>query len=326
MKWTQSVGYFLVSVIERGVILRTMVAIFWVCTVGVSTHTWAQDDTLRSDRIKPSVTDPSISRFDFPHYIVRKKQSSPASDSSVLVVFLPGTSGRPNSVTDLMDVVAQGGYRAIALAYNDIPAVQQVCPKQPDPNCAAQVREKRLYGRDTTDLIDDRPEESITHRLVVLLQHLNRKYPAEGWSQYLMGGDLNWEKIALSGLSQGAGMAAFVAQKHKLNRVILFSSPWDFHGNKILAPWIKQGTGVTPADRWFAVYHEKENTAPIIARAYRVLGIPEDQVRVLRLEPNLKLGENPYHATQIGNRAMPRTASGEPAYLPVWKYIFGLTP
>lgn len=83
MKWTQSVGYFLVSVIERGVILRTMVAIFWVCTVGVSTHTWAQGDTLRGDRIQPSVTDPSISRFDFPHYMVRKKQSSPAGDSSV---------------------------------------------------------------------------------------------------------------------------------------------------------------------------------------------------------------------------------------------------
>ena len=89
---------------------------------------------------------------------------------------------------------------------------------------------------------------------------------------------------------------------------------------------VAQGTGVTPADRWFAVYQEKENTAPIIDRAYRALGIPEDQVRVLRLEPTLKLGKNPYHATQIGNRAMPRAASGEPAYLPVWKFIFGLTP
>ena len=299
----------------------------FVILSGLAVHfsVWAQEDSLRRDRVKPSVTDSRITRFDFPHYVVRQSPSrSTGAQAPALVVFLPGTSGRPNSVTDLMDVVAQGGYRAIALAYNDIPAVQQVCPKQPDPNCAAQVREKRLYGSSTTDLIDDRPEESITHRLVVLLQYLHQKYPAEGWTKYLLGDELNWEQIVLSGLSQGAGMAAFVAQKHRLNRVVLFSSPWDFHGNKVLAPWILQGTGATPARRWFAVYHEKENTAPLIARAYRALGIPEDQVRVLRLEPTLKVGENPYHATQIGNRAMPRAAHGEPAYLPVWQYIFGL--
>jgi hypothetical protein len=63
--------------------------------------------------------------------------------------------------------------------------------------------------------------------LTRLLQALARDHPTEGWDQYLTNGTPNWPKIALTGQSQGAGMAAYIAKRVKLARVILSSSPWD---------------------------------------------------------------------------------------------------
>ena len=149
------------------------------------------------------------------------------------------------------------------------------CPREPDPDCAEKVRRKRIYGDDVTGLIDDRREESIVARLTMLLGALDRAHPADAWSRYLSDGKPDWTRIAVSGLSQGAGMAAYIAQRTTVARVILFSSPWDNYGRlQTLAPWVRRGHGATPAERWYAAYHRNENTADVIARAYAALQIP----------------------------------------------------
>ena len=65
-------------------------------------------------------------------------------------------------------------------------------------------------------------------------------------------------------------MAAFIAQREKVARVILFSSPWDFQVTsghvRTLAPWIS-GHSKTPPERWYGGYHEREKTADLIAQA-----------------------------------------------------------
>ncbi|WP_204298328.1 hypothetical protein, partial [Stenotrophomonas maltophilia] len=76
-------------------------------------------------------------------------------------------------------------------------------------------------------------------RLVALLRLLDREQPARGWGHYLDGDGLNWEAILVSGQSQGAGMAAWIARRHKVRRVVLFSSPWETSGRQRRpAPWI----------------------------------------------------------------------------------------
>jgi hypothetical protein len=104
-------------------------------------------------------------------------------------------------------------------------------------------------------------------------------------------------------------MAAFIAQRHKVARVILFSSPWDFQvtdGHVRLAPWIS-GPSKTPPERSYGGYHEREKTAGLIAQAYAALRIPPDHIRVFKLDlpPAQQHAEshNPFHGQGISNPA-----------------------
>jgi dienelactone hydrolase len=291
-----------------------------------SPATLAADSTPRDSlvryRVRPSATDPAIKRFDLPHYIVF---TAHVKADAPLLVFMPGTGGRPANTTDFADVAARQGYRVIGLEYTDTPAVGQVCPRNPDPRCAAAMREKRIFGDDATDVIDDPPEESVVNRLTTLLALLDREHPGDGWAQYLANGQPVWTRIAVSGLSQGAGMAAYIAKKTTVARVVLFSSPWDFYGRfRELAPWIAGGSGATPVDRWFAAYQEKEPTADLIVRAYRALRIPAGQIRKFTLEPAMaRGGRTPYHPSGVANAATPRLPDGTPAYIDDWRFLLG---
>lgn len=281
-------------------------------------------DGLVTYRVTPSDTDPAIKRFNEPHYIVFDSSLARSGD---LLVFMTGTGGNPDNVSDFLKVAAGQGYRVIALAYNDVPAVVAICPQNPDPACSAKVRQKRVFGDNITDLIDDSPAESIVNRLVKLLLKLDQDHPSDGWSQYLVGDKPRWERIVVAGHSQGAGMAAYIAQRNRVSRVVLFSSPWDFYGrNRQIAPWVLDGPRVTPSDLWFGAYHEKENTASLIAREYEALRIPASHVRVFKLEPTRLVGPNPYHVSMVGNRVTPRDQLNAPAYAEEWKFLVGSSP
>ncbi len=88
-------------------------------------------------------------------------------------------------------------------------------------------------------------------RLVKLLQYLDVQHPDEHWGDYLIGGEPNWSRIVISGHSQGAGMAAYIAKRKAVARVVLFSSPWDYvKSSRQPAPWLSE-TSATPPERWF---------------------------------------------------------------------------
>jgi pimeloyl-ACP methyl ester carboxylesterase len=280
-------------------------------------------DDLVTYRVTPQDTDPAIHRFNSPHYVVFDRASPSSSD---LLLFLTGTGANPASVSDFLTIAAARGYRSVSLAYNDVPAIVGVCPQDPDQACSAKARQKRIFGDDVTRRIDDASAESIANRLIRLLVTLDRDHPSERWGDYLDRDALRWERIAVGGHSQGAGMAAFIAQRMRVARVILFSSPWDFYGReRQLAPWILDGSGVTPADAWFGAYHQKENTAALIARAYKALRIPDAHIRVLRLEPSRVVGDNPFHLSVVGNGTTPRDGNGSPSYADDWRFLLGST-
>jgi acetyl esterase/lipase len=120
----------------------------------------------------------------------------------------------------------------------------------------------------------------------------------------------NWNRIALAGQSQGAGMAAYIAKKEVLARVILFSSPWDFVTAKgklqMMAPWLATPS-TTPLERWFGGYHQRENEATLLAKAFATLRIPSQNFRVFTgpLPPsqNQNKEANPYHFQALGDPA-----------------------
>ena len=114
-------------------------------------------------------------------------------------------------------------------------------------------------------------------------------------------------------------MAAYIAQREQVARVVLFSSPWDYSlESRSLAPWIGEPS-VTPPERWFAEYHRRENTAGLIAQAYAVLHIPPAHIRIFDLDLPANHGhrsDNPYHGS----------TAHAPGYAPEWRFLFGSPP
>src|SRR5438309_6749754 len=82
-------------------------------------------DALEKYRVTPSDADPSIHRFDDPHYIVVDREAPPSD----LLLFMVGSGAKPGNVSEFIDIAAALGYRAISISYNDLPAVIAVCPR-----------------------------------------------------------------------------------------------------------------------------------------------------------------------------------------------------
>jgi hypothetical protein len=129
--------------------------------------------------VVPSKADPNVKAFDDPNYIF----AAPGLPADApLVIFLPGTNGKPEYNADLMRFVAKLGYRAIALSYDDDPAVVQRCPADPDPDCASDFREMRVFGTGKSRAVSNPVAEAIVPRAVALLRLLDRGQPKAGWA------------------------------------------------------------------------------------------------------------------------------------------------
>ena len=232
--------------------------------------------------VKPHQADPSITLADKPHYVIYDPQAVGAQ----LFVFLPGTGGAPGR-SPLLNTAVEQGYRAISLSYPNIPAVAQICIGSGDRLCAAKFRQKRVFGSNETWDIAGTPADSIVNRLTRLLRYLAATDKHGRWDEYLSGDEPRWSGIAVGGQSQGGGMAAFLAKKRAVARVISFSGGWDNRGQPgpvrpaDVAAWYST-PAATPAGRWFGTYHQQEEHAAAIARSYDALGIPRGNVVVFR--------------------------------------------
>ena len=263
--------------------------------------------------IRPSMADPGVKNFDDPSLVFIPHD---APLSGPLVVFLTGTGGRPRGVASFASLLAQSGLRVLALEYDDSPAVAERCPTDPNPACAGAFRQMRVNGDAQGAPVENTSAEAVIPRLRAALLALDHADPAGNWSAYLVGDAPAWPRIIVSGLSQGAGMAAFIAKEHSVARVVLFSSPWDVTGpDHHPAPWLSLPSR-TPPERWFAEYHAKEKTAAQIQRAYAALGIPAANLRVFDrdLPSNSPPSPNPYHVNTIR----------DPRYAPDWLFLYGV--
>ena len=263
--------------------------------------------------VKPSQADPRITQHDEDNVVLLPDGQG---KDAPLAIFLPGSNGRPQNVLPLLQTVAQQGYRVIGLSYDDSPSVSQVCPKQPEPACSARFREMRAFGRGSGP-VSNPPAEAVDARLIALLQYLNREHPDAGWSAYLTPDNRpQWSQMLVSGLSQGAGMAAYIAKFYPVYRVVLFSSPWDVTGrDHHPAPWLSHASA-TPADRWWAERPAREKTPKLLEHAYQALEIPRDHILIFNRDLGFspKAGaENPYHGSTVKNTD----------YRPEWRQLYG---
>ncbi len=266
--------------------------------------------------VLPATADPSLkTEFDAPNVIIVPSGKLRPE----LVVFFPGTHGKPKQNTEFLETIASGHFRVIGLMYNNVPHGYGACGKTGDVNCEGSFRRARVEGDAPDAIIKNTPQESIMQRLANLLKYLDKTYPGEGWRDYLAGELPNWQKIIVTGHSQGAGMAAYVAKFHEVARAVLFSGPTDGinleSDSRKLAAWLYE-PGKTPSDRWYAEFHEKEKIAPLQPMILDALKVPKDHVFVFKLDP-------PSTVKAPGLVAYHMTVVHDPSYQPEWEKMFG---
>jgi len=287
--------------------------------------------------VSPAKTDPDIKDGDGDNLVLFDPK---VARNANLLVFIGGTNryhGADQPGFDVEQAFAKSfpsafqslavdlGYRVISLDFKYEPSGIAICTRMEDPTCYERFRHKKSFGTGSMPDVPTTPAESIVNRLTKLLQYVARQYPDQGWQGYLVNGQPNWGRIALTGHSQGAGLAAYLAKRAKVARVILNSSPWD-HVERPhhVASWLSLPSA-TPYERWYGLYHARESQAVWMERTYAALRVPYNHIRVEKLEVHCPDGMNGdhYHFGVIGINCTPLDADGKYAFRSDWAFALG---
>jgi hypothetical protein len=275
-------------------------------------------------RVAPPATDARITRFVDDHIVV---WNPTAARPDVLFVHFPGSFGVPDNSEFVLREVAASGTPAIGLRYPNDWTVQSLC-RQHGVDCPGAVRDEIVNGVDRSPLVSIDRANSITNRLAKLLAYLDAAQPKYGWDAYLDGGAPRWERIIVSGHSQGAGHAAFISTQHRVARVVMFGGGTDRVAGQ-LASWV--APGATQGTRYFGFVHADDNAVGKVA-GWRQLGATGEPTVVDGAAPPYAGAHmlvtdiataNP-HGSVVTDRATPKRADGTPVFAPVWRHLSDL--
>lgn len=306
---------------------------------------------LQTISITPSATDININTYTNPsqqevHICYLNTLITPKNE---LLIFLPGSSGKPNGNDYFDQLAANLGYHVIGLMYPNEPAIGSLCDTETDANCYLNARLEIIDGIDRTTLVNVNYSNSITNRIIKCINFLKINYPTQNWGQYLDTNDnIIWNKIVIAGHSQGGGHAALIAKYHEVARVLCFASPKDnfrtptatnpqFLG--IIAPWINQ-SNLTPKEKYYTFTHSADNTGATPTEQlaiFNLLGlnqiapsinvdtniIPFNNSRILLTNLGTANGStiNPHGCVLVDNAVPNIQTNGVNVYLDTWTYM-----
>ncbi len=250
-------------------------------------------------QVKPSAASSCITTVDEPSQAYR----DPAvPQKGLLAVFLPGTGGFPAQFPAFVQRGAARGYHSIGLAYNNTTSVNVTCNSTAsNADCAGAVREENYSGRDTSSLVSVSREDSIEGRLIALLKYLSFHRPNDGWSQYLDSqGGVVWDKLSLSGNSQGAGHAGYISKVRKVFRVGLYAGPSDWVlATNVPANWYALPSQ-TPAGAVYGFMHVPDTLANASGNLNQVTSVwgAADKFNMAGAVTNVASAAPPYGGSQ----------------------------
>ena len=219
-------------------------------------------------QVNATSTDPAVTAApaggEAPHVAINPVAS--VSAQGRLLVFLPGTQGRPTQYTFILRAAAARGFHAVGVNYPNQTAMGSLCQFSTDADCYWNARNAVIFGGGTP-VSGQSPvsrADSIVNRLNRLLAALNTQYPAEGWGQFLLGdGTVDWSRVVLAGHSQGGGHVGVLAKTVALGRAVYFSAPEDW--NELTdrpANWTQARPNVTPASRQYGFGSDADTLVP----------------------------------------------------------------
>lgn len=217
--------------------------------------------------VTPNATDPAIGLPNAAHHVVLPT----GTPRGRLFVFLPGSGASPLGYDDVVLEAGAQGYHAIGLSYPNATTAASKCGN--DLDCYGPLHQRVFDGTGSSAVDSTTPVNAVEHRLAALLTYLDASYPTEGWGQYVSGGLPVWSKVVLAGHSQGASEAAWGGEVRDLAGVVLFAGPADADSNDVPAHWLSD-PHLTPAERYVALIHSKDNWYARDAQTWVALGIP----------------------------------------------------
>jgi hypothetical protein len=281
--------------------------------------------------VKPSLTDAAITSFDSDHTVFIDPNSTKRNE---MVLYLPGTNGKTTNTDGFCGTAAKLGFHVINLMYpDDIPAT--VARNDSDPNAFRDFRLEIIEGGDRSKHLEVDRTNSIENRLIKLLGYLHKNRPGEKWDQFLRGSELAWDRIVVSGGSQGAGHACLIALRHKVARAVLFGGPKDF-SRALSKPAAWYTKGETSPERFYTFNHKQDAQGCDYDEQRticKLLGIaPEADVDTAKRPfggahalftdyPGGALVSVRAHASVIGDGASPKMPDGSYRFAPVWEYM-----
>jgi hypothetical protein len=162
-------------------------------------------------------------------------------------VFLPGTKMEPRLHELVLQMGAYAGYRTIGLSYDNRTDPGIDCADRDDcKRCSGPEREEMVTGQDESAYLNILAGDSIISRLRQLLLTLRDDDLRDGsnddqWDSYL--GPINkivWSRIIVAGFSQGAGHAAYIAQRFGANALVMLDGGDDRCGAGVIADWYEE--------------------------------------------------------------------------------------
>ncbi|CAG5080183.1 T9SS type A sorting domain-containing protein [Parvicella tangerina] len=268
---------------------------------------------------------------------------NPTSTSNeILLLHLVGTIDNPNSTTYFPTLATEHGYHVINLMYRNWNSAHNACASSTDPNCYLNFRKEIIEGVDYSSEANVNAANSIQNRLIKLLEYLQSNYPGQGWDQFFDGSLIHWDKIMVSGHSQGGGHAAVIAMTEPVQRVLMFASPNDYSDTlNALASWPSSSHLVPDSNYYgFNAYYDDAVDFYKQMEAWNALGLsnygdtvnvdevgfPFEESRQLYTLQQVPSGgiEDLTHNIMIRDNQTPLDLSGAPIFLDVWKYMLGI--
>lgn len=212
----------------------------------------------------------------------------PANPRGVLLLFFNGSGGSPRAgvgtaTGSWYGVARAQGLHVLAPSYVSGSAIGQLCLGNDacfEPSRASILTGDVVSGS-AASLSDLTADEGAYERIAAALLVLADSDPSGGWGEFLDRAKLpdaeaaiRWDKVMVSGHSQGGGHAALVGKRNQVARVIMLASPCDGVGSSV-ATWLSSAAGwkTDPATRFFGLWSMGDTTCPRAPEAWRALGL-----------------------------------------------------
>ncbi len=294
------------------------------------------ENALITQQIRASQTDGNISWELQKHYTFYNPTCTP---NDKLLIHLVGSYANPNGTLLFPTLAANNGYHVISLKYPNNVAARTACEASTDVNCYLHFRKEILEGIDYSAEVSVDLTNSVYNRAIKLLQYLHANNPNQGWNEFYSGNEITWNKVVVSGHSQGGGHAAVIGIDKPVQRIIMFASPNDY-STYYNQPALWTNSSTVAED---SIYYGLNNLNDGVVNFSEQLEIWDnlgmnsfgDTVNVLTINPPYSNTHQLYttydttgiggnHSVMILDSKTPLNNNGSPVFKEAWKYLLGI--